>query len=124
LLVPGGLALSDSKKAEALADSLEAQFQPVNDPLSPALIGAVDEVMSTYKYAPAVVSQRCSRFCAVVSSMLTCRNPGIRSVSKAIGFGIVVVDATSKMSYSEIGTKLLFTDYGVLVQHRTRGPTV
>jgi hypothetical protein len=31
-LVPGGLALSDSEKAEALADSLEAQFQPVNDP--------------------------------------------------------------------------------------------
>jgi hypothetical protein len=27
---PGGVALSGSKKAEALADSLEAQFQPVN----------------------------------------------------------------------------------------------
>jgi hypothetical protein len=53
LLVPGGLALSDSEKAEALADSLEAHFQPVNDPLSPALIGAVDEVMRAYKYAPA-----------------------------------------------------------------------
>ena len=28
LVTPGGLALSDSEKAEALADSLEAQFQP------------------------------------------------------------------------------------------------
>jgi len=28
------LALSDSEKAEALADSLEAQLQPVNDPWS------------------------------------------------------------------------------------------
>jgi hypothetical protein len=53
LLVPGGLAFSDSKKAEDLADSLEALFQPVNDPLSPAVIEAVDEVMHAYKYAPA-----------------------------------------------------------------------
>jgi hypothetical protein len=53
LLVPGGLALSDSEKAEALADSLEAQFQPVNDPSSPAVTEAVDEVMRAYKYAPA-----------------------------------------------------------------------
>jgi hypothetical protein len=38
LLVPGGLALSDSEEAEALADSVEAQFQPVNDPSDPAVI--------------------------------------------------------------------------------------
>jgi hypothetical protein len=31
LVTQGGLALSDSEKAEALADSIEAQFQPVND---------------------------------------------------------------------------------------------
>ena len=29
-------------KAEALADSLEAQFQPVNDPLDPTVIKMVD----------------------------------------------------------------------------------
>ena len=29
---PRGIALSDSEKAEALADNLEAQFQPVTDP--------------------------------------------------------------------------------------------
>jgi hypothetical protein len=52
-LVPGALALTDPEKAEDLADSLEAQFQPVNDPSSPAVIEAVDEVMSTYKYVPA-----------------------------------------------------------------------
>jgi hypothetical protein len=42
LLVLGGLALSDSEKAEALADSLEAQFQPVNDPSDPAVIEMVN----------------------------------------------------------------------------------
>jgi archaellum component FlaG (FlaF/FlaG flagellin family) len=45
LQVPGGLALSDSEKAEALADSLEAQFQPVNDPSDPAVIEMVSEAM-------------------------------------------------------------------------------
>jgi hypothetical protein len=54
-LVPGGLALSDTEKAEALADSHGAQFHPVNDMSSPAVIEAVDEVMRaySYKYAPA-----------------------------------------------------------------------
>jgi hypothetical protein len=31
LQVPRGLALSDSKKAEAVVDSLEAQFQAANN---------------------------------------------------------------------------------------------
>ena len=31
---PGGIAFSDCEKAEALADSLESQFQTINDPLS------------------------------------------------------------------------------------------
>jgi hypothetical protein len=47
--VQGGLALSDSEKAEALADSLEAQFQQVDD-LSDL---AGNEVMCTYEYVPA-----------------------------------------------------------------------
>ena len=33
LVTPGGLALSDSEKAEALAESLEAQLQPVTEPI-------------------------------------------------------------------------------------------
>jgi hypothetical protein len=53
LQVPGGLALSDSEIAEALADSLETQFQPVNDPSDPAVIEIVDEAMRAYEYAPA-----------------------------------------------------------------------
>jgi len=36
LVTTGGVALSDSEKAEALADNLEAQFQPVKDPSVPA----------------------------------------------------------------------------------------
>ena len=43
LVTPEGLALSDSEKAEALADSLEAQFQPLNDPSVPAIIVVVNE---------------------------------------------------------------------------------
>jgi hypothetical protein len=43
--VPGGLALSDSEKAEALTDSLEAEFQPVNDPSYPAVIEMFNEAM-------------------------------------------------------------------------------
>ena len=38
LIASGGIALSDSEKAEALADNLEAQFQPVTDPSVPAVI--------------------------------------------------------------------------------------
>jgi hypothetical protein len=34
----GGIALSDSEIAEALADSLEAQFQPVTVPSVPTII--------------------------------------------------------------------------------------
>jgi hypothetical protein len=33
--------------------SLEAQFQPVTDLSSPAVVQVVDEVMRAYKYAPA-----------------------------------------------------------------------
>jgi hypothetical protein len=51
--VPGGLALSDSEKAEVLADSLETRFQPMNDPSDPAVIERVNEAMRAYEYAPA-----------------------------------------------------------------------
>jgi hypothetical protein len=53
ILARGGLALSDSEKAEALANSLKAQFQPVNDPPEPALIEMVNEAMRAYEYVPA-----------------------------------------------------------------------
>jgi len=48
-----GIALSGSEKAEALAESPEAQFQPVNEPPVPAVIEVVDEVMRAYSFAPA-----------------------------------------------------------------------
>jgi len=38
LVTPGGIALSDCEKAEALADSLEAQFQPVTVHSVPAVV--------------------------------------------------------------------------------------
>jgi hypothetical protein len=50
---PGGLALSDSEKAEVLADRLEAQFQPVDDPSDPAFTERVDMEMRAYEYVSA-----------------------------------------------------------------------
>jgi hypothetical protein len=53
LVTPGGLALSDAEKAEALADSLEAQFQPVTDPSDPTVIERVESELRAYSYVPA-----------------------------------------------------------------------
>ena len=53
LVTPGGISLLGSEKAEALADSLEAQFQTVTDPSEPAVIEAVDVALRAYCYAPA-----------------------------------------------------------------------
>jgi hypothetical protein len=52
LHVPGGLALSDFEKAEALADSHEL-FQQVGDPSDPAVTEIVNKAMRAYEYAPA-----------------------------------------------------------------------
>ena len=52
LVTPGRLAFSDSEKSEALADSLEAQFQPANDPAILAVIDVVSETMRAYAFAP------------------------------------------------------------------------
>jgi hypothetical protein len=53
LVTLGGIALSDPEKAEALADTLKSQFQPVNDPSDLAVIEKVDEALQAYSYAPA-----------------------------------------------------------------------
>ena len=50
---PRGIALSDSEKAEALADTLEAQFQPVAHPSVPAVIEMVEVALRSYFQAPA-----------------------------------------------------------------------
>jgi hypothetical protein len=50
---PGGIALSDSEKAEALADTLETQFQSVADPSVPAVIEMVDVALKSYIQMPA-----------------------------------------------------------------------
>jgi hypothetical protein len=52
-VTPGGIALSDSENAEALADNLEAQFQPVTDPSVPAVIEKVDVALRSYLISPA-----------------------------------------------------------------------
>jgi len=53
LVTPGEIALSDSEKAEDLADNLEAQFQPVTDPSVPAVIETVDVALGSYFLYPA-----------------------------------------------------------------------
>jgi hypothetical protein len=53
LVTAGGIALSDPGKEEALADSLESQFQPVYDPSDPAVIGKGAEMLQAYFCAPA-----------------------------------------------------------------------
>jgi hypothetical protein len=51
--MPEGLALSDSEKEEALADSLQTQFQPVDHPTHPAVLEKIIEAMGSSDYAPA-----------------------------------------------------------------------
>jgi hypothetical protein len=53
LVTPGGIAVSDSEKAEALADTLETQFQPVADPSVLAVIETADVALKSYFQAPA-----------------------------------------------------------------------
>jgi len=53
LVTPGGIALSVSEKAEALADNLEAQFQPVADSSASAVIEKVDVALRSYLMTPA-----------------------------------------------------------------------
>jgi hypothetical protein len=53
LVTPGGTALLDSEKAEALADSLEAQFQPLADPSDPVVIKTGDVTLRAYSYETA-----------------------------------------------------------------------
>jgi len=48
LVTPGGIALLDSEKPEALANNLEAQFQPVTDPSVTAVIETFDVALRSY----------------------------------------------------------------------------
>jgi len=53
LVTPRGIAVSDSEKAEALTDNVEALFQPVTDPSVPADIETVDVAPRSYFLSPA-----------------------------------------------------------------------
>jgi hypothetical protein len=52
LVTPGQKALSDCEKAEALADSLEAQFQPIDDPWNSAVIEMVHVTLQSTLLPP------------------------------------------------------------------------
>jgi hypothetical protein len=53
LVTPGEIAVSDSEKAEALADILETQFEPVADTSVPAVIEIIDVALRSYFQTPA-----------------------------------------------------------------------
>jgi hypothetical protein len=53
LVTPGRIALSDSEKAEANADNVETQFQPLTDPSIPAFIEMVDVALRSHFLTPA-----------------------------------------------------------------------
>lgn len=53
LVKPKGIAVLHSEKPEALADSLETQFQPVNNTSNPVFIEKVREALKPYFFAPA-----------------------------------------------------------------------
>ena len=52
-VTPEGIALSDSEKAENLADNLETQLQPATDPSLQAVIEIVDLGLGSYLMSPA-----------------------------------------------------------------------
>jgi hypothetical protein len=54
---PGGTALSDSEKAEALADILETEFQAETDLSSSAVIEMINVVLRSYFLSPASLPQ-------------------------------------------------------------------
>ena len=53
MVTTGGITLSDSEKAEALADNPKTQFQPVTDPSVPAVIEMVGVALRSYFITPA-----------------------------------------------------------------------
>jgi hypothetical protein len=52
LVTLGGTSLCNSEKAEAMANNLLSQFQPVNDQSYPAVIEMVTEALQAYSGAP------------------------------------------------------------------------
>lgn len=51
LIKPGGIALLDFEKAEAIADSLAVQFQIVNNSSEPAVIEMFGVALRAYSFA-------------------------------------------------------------------------
>jgi len=78
LVVPGGIALSDSEKAEALADNLETQFQPMTDPSVPAVTETVDVALESYFLSPASEPQLTTpdEVHEAIRGLKVCKAPG------------------------------------------------
>jgi hypothetical protein len=108
---PGGVGLSDSEKAEALADSLEAQFQPVDDPSDTAFTELFDVEMRAYEYAPASEPTLTifSEVIKAIKGLKVGKAPGPKSIPKgvlrylpncAITFVTKVFNAVLRRQYS------------------------
>ena len=83
LVTPGGIALSDSEKGEALADNVEAQFQLVTDPSVPAVIEKVDVALSSYLLSPASEPQLTTHdeVHKVIRGLKASKSPGSNSIA-------------------------------------------
>ena len=111
LQVPGGLACSDSEKAEALADNLESQFQPVPvPPLQMDNVERVREAMQSFAFAPASRPLLTSptEVCKAIAELKVSKAPGPNGVPnralrnlprKAITFLTKVFNAVLKWQH-------------------------
>jgi hypothetical protein len=110
---PGGVALSDSEKAEALADSLEAQFQPVDDPSDAAFTEIFDVAMRAYEHAPASepILTTLSEVLKVIEGLKVGKTPGPNGITnrflrhlpkRAITFLTKVVNAVIRRQYPPV----------------------
>ena len=82
LVTPVGIALSVSEKAEALADKLETQFQPMTDPSFPEIIEMVDFGLRSYLMAT-VSEPKLSNpeeVQVVISGLKFSKTPGRKSI--------------------------------------------
>jgi len=110
LVTPGGIALSDSEKAEALADSLETQFQPVTDPSVPAVIEKVDVELRSYFMAP--VSEH-----KLINPEEVQKAIRSQKVSKAPGPNDIPNRALKHLPHTEVSLLILIFNAILLTHH-------
>jgi hypothetical protein len=114
LVKPGGIALSESEKTEALAENLETQFQPVTDPSVPAVIEMVDLSLRSYFLTP--VNERTLTTPEEVHEAIT----GLK-VSKAPGLNGIPKRALKHLPQQAVSLLVLIFNAILLTHHFPTG---